>query len=29
MMGSDLRWLQRFDNVQRALLVLGRGVQLA
>ena len=29
MTGSDLRWLQRFDNVQRALLVLERGVQLA
>lgn len=29
MTGSDLRWLQRFDNFQRALLVLERGVQLA
>jgi nucleotidyltransferase substrate binding protein (TIGR01987 family) len=29
MTGSDLRWLQRFDNFQRALLVLGRGVRLA
>ena len=26
---QDLRWLQRFDNYQRALLVLDRGVQLA
>jgi nucleotidyltransferase substrate binding protein (TIGR01987 family) len=25
----DTRWLQRFDNFQRALLVLQRGVQLA
>jgi nucleotidyltransferase substrate binding protein (TIGR01987 family) len=25
----DLRWRQRFDNFQRALQVLGRGVQLA
>ena len=29
MTDADLRWLQRFDNFQRALLVLGRGVQLA
>ena len=29
MTGSDLRWLQRFDNFRRALLVLERGVQLA
>jgi len=29
MTASDLRWLQRFDNYQRALLVLDRGVQLA
>ena len=29
MTGSDLRWLQRFDNFQRALLVLERGVRLA
>jgi nucleotidyltransferase substrate binding protein (TIGR01987 family) len=26
---ADLRWRQRFDNFQRALLVLARGVQLA
>ncbi|MFM9102892.1 MAG: hypothetical protein ACKOPS_16855 [Cyanobium sp.] len=26
---TDLRWRQRFDNVQRALLVLERGVDLA
>ena len=25
----DLRWRQRFDNFQRALQVLGRGVELA
>ena len=29
MTGSDLRWLQRFENFQRALLVLERGVRLA
>lgn len=29
MTNADLRWLQRFDNFQRALLVLERGVQLA
>ena len=29
MTGTDLRWLQRFDNFQRALQVLERGVQLA
>jgi len=29
MKGSDIRWLQRFDNFQRALLVLERGVRLA
>ena len=29
MAGSDIRWLQRFDNFQRALLVLERGVLLA
>lgn len=29
MTGSDLRWLQRFANFQRALLVLERGVRLA
>ena len=29
MTSPDLRWLQRFDNFQRALLVLKRGVQLA
>lgn len=29
MTGNDLRWLQRFENFQRALLVLERGVQLA
>jgi nucleotidyltransferase substrate binding protein (TIGR01987 family) len=29
MTGPDIRWLQRFDNFQRALLVLERGVQLA
>ncbi len=29
MTGSNLRWLQRFDNFQRALLVLERGVRLA
>lgn len=29
MTALDLRWLQRFDNYQRALLVLDRGVQLA
>lgn len=26
---ADLRWLQRFDNFQRALLVLERGVRQA
>jgi len=26
---TDLRWRQRFDNFQRALLVLERGVRLA
>lgn len=26
---TDLRWRQRFDNFQRALLVLERGVDLA
>ena len=26
---ADTRWLQRFDNFKRALLVLQRGVQLA
>ena len=26
---ADIRWLQRFDNFQRALLVLERGVELA
>ncbi len=26
---ADIRWLQRFDNFQRALLVLQRGVELA
>ena len=26
---ADIRWRQRFDNFQRALLVLERGVQLA
>lgn len=26
---SDIRWLQRFDNFQRALQALGRGVTLA
>ena len=25
----DIRWIQRFDNFQRALMVLERGVQLA
>ena len=25
----DIRWIQRFDNFQRALMVLQRGVQLA
>ena len=29
MTSEDIRWLQRFDNFQRALLVLERGVQLA
>ncbi len=29
MTSDDVRWLQRFDNFQRALLVLGRGVRLA
>jgi hypothetical protein len=29
MTGSDIRWLQRFDNFHRALLVLERGVRLA
>lgn len=29
MTDNDLRWLQRFDNFQRALLVLERGVRLA
>jgi nucleotidyltransferase substrate binding protein (TIGR01987 family) len=29
MTGNDIRWLQRFDNFQRALLVLERGVRLA
>lgn len=29
MTSEDLRWLQRFDNFQRALLVLERGVRLA
>ena len=29
MAGQDIRWLQRFDNFQRALLVLERGVRLA
>ncbi len=29
MAGKDVRWLQRFDNFQRALLVLERGVRLA
>jgi nucleotidyltransferase substrate binding protein (TIGR01987 family) len=29
MAGNDIRWLQRFDNVQRALLVLERGIELA
>ncbi len=29
MTNDDVRWLQRFDNFQRALLVLGRGVRLA
>jgi nucleotidyltransferase substrate binding protein (TIGR01987 family) len=29
MTGNDIRWLQRFENFQRALLVLERGVQLA
>lgn len=29
MTSDDIRWLQRFDNFQRALLVLGRGVRLA
>lgn len=28
MTGTDLRWLQRFDNFQRTLLVLERGVRL-
>lgn len=26
---ADIRWIQRFDNFQRALLVLERGVHLA
>ncbi len=29
MTGNDIRWRQRFDNFQRALLVLERGVRLA
>jgi len=29
MTSDDIRWLQRFDNFQRALLMLGRGVRLA
>ena len=29
MTSEDIRWLQRFDNFQRALLVLERGVRLA
>jgi nucleotidyltransferase substrate binding protein (TIGR01987 family) len=29
MADADIRWRQRFDNFQRALLVLERGVQLA
>lgn len=29
MAGPDIRWRQRFDNFQRALLVLERGVRLA
>lgn len=29
MAADDIRWRQRFDNVQRALLVSDRGVQLA
>ena len=29
MTGQDVRWIQRFDNFQRALLVLERGVRLA
>ena len=29
MTSEDLRWLQRFENFQRALLVLERGVRLA
>jgi nucleotidyltransferase substrate binding protein (TIGR01987 family) len=29
MTGTDVRWIQRFDNFQRALLVLERGVRLA
>jgi len=28
MSDTDLRWRQRFDNVQRALLVLERGVDI-
>jgi hypothetical protein len=29
MADPDIRWRQRFDNVQRALQVLQRGVELA
>ena len=29
MADPDVRWRQRFDNVQRALQVLERGVELA
>ncbi len=29
MTSDDIRWLQRFDNFQWALLVLERGVRLA
>jgi nucleotidyltransferase substrate binding protein (TIGR01987 family) len=29
MTGNDIRWLQRFDNFQRALLLLERAVKLA
>lgn len=29
MAGADIRWQQRFDNFQRALQVLERGVELA
>lgn len=28
-MDSDIRWIQRFDNYQKALATLGRGVKLA